>query len=56
MVTCRLQRIDPYTYLIDILQRVGQHPAARVPELTPRHWKQHFAAHPLRSDLYHADQ
>ena len=30
IVTCRLHGIDPYTYLVDVLQRVGQHPAARV--------------------------
>jgi len=52
IVTCRLHGIDPYTYLVDVLQRVGQHPAARVAELTPRLWKQHFAANPLRSDLH----
>jgi transposase len=52
IVTCRLHGVDPYTYLVDVLQRVGQHPAARVAELTPRLWKQHFAAHPLRSDLH----
>jgi len=51
IVTCRLHGIDPYTYLVDVLQRVGQHPAARVAELTPRLWKQHFADNPLRSDL-----
>lgn len=52
IVTCRLHGIDPYTYLVDVLQRVGQHPAACVAELTPRLWKQHFAAHPLRSNLH----
>jgi transposase len=52
IVTCRLHGIDPYTYLVDVLQRVGQHPAARVAELTPRLWKQHFGADPLRSDLH----
>lgn len=52
--TCRLHRIDPYTYLVDVLQRVGQHPASRVAELTPRLWKLHFADQPLRSDLYSA--
>jgi transposase len=52
IVTCRLHGIDPYTYLVDVLQRVGQHPASRVAELTPRLWKQHFAANPLRSDLH----
>jgi transposase len=52
IVTCRLHGIDPYTYLVDVLQRVAEHPAARVAELTPRLWKQHFAADPLRSDLH----
>jgi transposase len=52
LVTCRLHGVDPYTYLVDVLQRVGQHRAARVAELTPRLWKQHFAANPLRSDLH----
>jgi transposase len=36
IVTCRLHQVDPYDYLIDVLQRVGQHPANRVHELTPR--------------------
>lgn len=49
--TCKLHHVDPYTYLVDVLQRVGQHPAARVAELTPRLWKQHFGDQPLRSDL-----
>jgi transposase len=52
ITTCRLHSIEPYTYFVDVLQRVGQHPAARVAELTPRLWKQHFAAHPLRSHLH----
>jgi len=52
IVTCRLHGIDVYTYLVDVLQRIGQHPAARVAELTPRQWKLHFAANPLRSALH----
>ena len=51
IVTCKIHAIDPYTYLVDVLQRVGQHPAALVHQLTPRLWKQHFAANPLRSKL-----
>ena len=35
IVTCRLHGIDPYDYLVDVLQRVGQPPAKRVHELTP---------------------
>jgi transposase len=52
IVTCRLHGVDPYTYLVDVLQRVAEHPAARVAELTPRLWKQHFSDNPLRSDLH----
>jgi hypothetical protein len=52
IVTCRLHGVDPYSYLVDVLQRVAQHPASRVAELTPRLWKQHFAENPLRSDLH----
>jgi transposase len=51
IVTCRLHSIDPYTYLVDVLQRVSQHPSTQVAELTPRMWKQLFADSPLRSDL-----
>jgi hypothetical protein len=53
ITTCRLHDLDPCTYLVDVLQRVGQHPASRVAEPTPRQWKTHFAANPLRFDLQH---
>ena len=49
--TCRLQGVDPYTYLVDVLQRVEIHPVSDVAMLTPRLWKEHFANRPLRSDL-----
>ena len=52
IVTCRLHQIDPYDYLVDVLQRVGEHPANRVNELTPRLWKTLFAGKPLRSALH----
>jgi len=55
IVTCRLHGVNPYTYLVDVLQRVALQPAARVAELTPRLWKQHFAANPMRSDLAMVD-
>ena len=51
LTTCRLQGIDPYTYLVDVLQRVSQHPAKLVEELTPRVWREKFADRPLISDL-----
>jgi transposase len=51
LASCRLQGVDPYVYLVDVLQRVDTHPALEVQLLTPRLWKYHFADHPLRSDL-----
>jgi transposase len=51
LVTCRLHGIDPYTCLVDVLQRVGSHKVHQVDELTPRLWKERFAAAPLVSDL-----
>jgi len=53
IVTCKMQGIDPATYLIDVLQRIAIHPAKQVEELTPRVWKNLFAQNPLRSDLHH---
>ncbi len=50
--TCVLHDIDPYTYLIDVLQRVDSHPQSRVAELTPRLWKDKFGDDPLRSILH----
>ena len=51
MVTCRLHNINPYHYLVDVLQRVSQHPAKDVLELTPRVWKEKFSDNLLTSDL-----
>lgn len=51
MVTCRLHGINPYTYLVDVLQRVSLHPAKDVEDLTPRVWKERFEGNFLTSDL-----
>lgn len=51
MVTCRLQGVNPYHYLVDVLQRVALHPAKEVLDLTPRLWKVKFAKNFLTSDL-----
>ena len=56
LVTCRLHDVDPYDYLVDVLQRVSQHPASLVEQLTPRVWQTLFANKPLRSDLYQRDE
>jgi transposase len=49
--TCVLHDVDPYVYLIDVLQRIDTHPSERVAELTPRLWKHHFGDDPMRSML-----
>jgi len=54
--TCRLHDINPYTYLVDVLQRIQTHPNSKIHELTPRHWKQNFADNPMKSVFYDIDQ
>lgn len=49
--TCKLQGINPYTYLTDVLQRISAHPASQIDSLTPRVWKELFADNPMRSPL-----
>ena len=49
--TCRLHGVHPYTYLLDVLQRISIHPDSGVEELTPRRWKELFTSNPFRSDL-----
>lgn len=56
LVTCRLQGVDPYTYLVDVLQRISEYPAKQVIDLTPRVWKTKFADAPMKSDLALAEQ
>jgi transposase len=51
IVTCKMHGIDPYTYLVDVLQRVAYHPKNEIEKLTPRLWMEHYAENPLRSDL-----
>ena len=50
IVTCKMQDINPYVYLVDVLQRVAN-PAKDVHELTPRLWRDKFGQNPLISDL-----
>lgn len=40
--SCKLQEINPYDYLVDVLQRVQVHPAKNVSDLIPRNWKTKF--------------
>ena len=52
ITTCVLHDLDPYVYLVDVLQRIQTHPQSRVAELTPRLWKENFAEKPLRSWIH----
>ena len=56
LVTCKLHEIDPYVYLVDVLQRIQTHPMSRIEELTPRVWKQMFSSNPMISPLQMALQ
>ena len=40
--SCKMQNINPWDYIIDILQRIDTHPARNVHELAPKHWKELF--------------
>ena len=51
LVTCRLHGINPYTYFVDVLQRISITKASDVADLTPIRWKELFTHQPLRSDL-----
>jgi hypothetical protein len=51
LATCRAHGIDPYTYLVDVMQRINQRTAGKVHQLTPRLWAQRFADNPFKSDI-----
>jgi len=51
LVACKLHGVNPYTYLVDVLQRISEHPASQVVDLTPRVWKTKFSHAPMKSDL-----
>jgi transposase len=39
IATAKLNGIDPQVWLADVLRRIADHPASRVDELLPWHWK-----------------
>lgn len=51
IVTCRMHGIDPYVYLVDVMQHVAVHPAKDIKMLIPRLWMTHFADEPMRSEF-----
>ena len=38
--TAKLNGVDPQAWLADVLRRINDHPAAKVDEMLPWHWKQ----------------
>jgi len=46
VATCKAHRIDPWTYLRDVLERIPTHPNRRRAELLPRAWKAARAVQP----------
>ena len=51
LVSARLHAVNPYKYLVDVLQRVSLHPARQVEDLIPRNWKTRFGSNPLKAPL-----
>ena len=39
IATAKLNGIDPQAWLADVLRRIADHPASRLDELLPWHWK-----------------
>jgi transposase len=37
--TCKLNDIDPRAWLADVLARIADHPANRLDQLLPWHWR-----------------
>ena len=42
LATCKLHDVNPYHYLVDVLQRVSVTNSSEVALLTPRLWKVNF--------------
>ncbi len=36
--TCKMKDIDPYIWLVDVLERIPNHPINRIEELLPQNW------------------
>ena len=37
--SCKLRGIEPFDYLVDIFNRIGDHKQAELKELLPKYWK-----------------
>ena len=45
IVTAKMNDVDPQAWLADVLARIAAHPAHRIDELLPWHWRPHSAPH-----------
>ena len=43
IATAKLNDVDPRAWLADVLRRIADHPASRLDELLPWHWKRRAA-------------
>lgn len=39
IATCQQAKLDPWSYLVDVLKRIGDHPVNTLDELLPNNWK-----------------
>lgn len=42
--SAKLNGLDPYAYIHDVLERLPTQPATRITQLLPHHWKQSVSA------------
>ena len=56
LVICKLQCLDVYTCLVDVLQRECTAPASQAIDLTPRVWKALLSHNPMKSNIVLAGQ
>lgn len=49
--SCILADVNPFVYLVDVLQRIDRLPYNKADLLVPRQWKEHFGEAPLKSPL-----
>ena len=51
IVTAKLNDVDPRAWLADVLARIADHPASRLHELLPWHWKPGPSSCSARPDM-----
>lgn len=46
IVSCKLNGVNPFAYLRDVLLRIHTHPAEKIQQLIPREWQKRFDSSP----------